>query len=232
VRDPGDDLKRLEPYLPAFRAAAQAEGEELELVGAICLRETEAGWARGYDRPGSHLGRGDPGVREWTPERAAATPWVEVLGPGVKKPGRVRVRPADGRGWGAMLFQFDLAGPYAHLPRGNPEATPLEQARWACGVLKDARRELVAEFGSAFASSPVYEAAVVASYNAGSPAVVRCVRRGLHPDHATTDSPDADLEGDYASDVLRRRETLRALLASGPVGPAPIPEPKPIRRGG
>lgn len=181
--DPGDDLKRLAPYLGDIREACALEGEEVALICAIGLRETLMGWARGYSPKGSHLGRGD-----------------------------------GGHGFG--LFQIDDRGPYKHLPRECPEATPLLQARWACAVLRDAGLELVRALGTDFALSSLYEAARVASYNAGSPAVVRCIRAGFHPDHATADGADADREGDYASDVLRRRDALRLAL---PPGPAPLP---------
>jgi hypothetical protein len=106
------------------------------------------------------------------------------------------------------------------------------QARWACAALQDARRELVATLGRAFASSPLFEVATVCCFNAGSPAVVRAIRAGRHPDHATTDGADADRKGDYGSDVLRRRDALRAVLAGAePVPPRPIPEPTPRRSG-
>jgi hypothetical protein len=190
--DPGDDLKRCEPYLADIREACLLEGEEPALICGIGLRETLMGWARGYEPKGSHLGRGD-----------------------------------GGHGFG--LFQIDDRGPYAHLHRECPEASPMLQARWACSVLRDARLELVAALGSAFDRNALFEVATVACYNAGSPAVVRAIRRGQHPDHATTDGADADREGDYGSDVLRRRDTLRALLAGAePVPPRPLPEFSPV----
>jgi hypothetical protein len=192
LRDPGDDLLRLEPYLADFREAALLEGEDVALIAAICLRETLAGWARGYEPKGSSNGRGD-----------------------------------GGHGFG--LLQIDDRGPYRHLPKECPEASPMLQARWACAVLRDARLELVAALGADFERAPVYEAATVACYNAGSPAVIRCLRRGQHPDHATTDGADADRDGDYASDVLRRRDVVRALLAGlEPVPPRPLPDFSPV----
>lgn len=100
-------------------------------------------------------------------------------------------------GHGMGLFQIDDRGPYGYLPREAPQATPYLQARWACWVLKDARDEL-----AAFRALPVYEAAWIAAYNAGSPAVKRVLREKRHPDHATTGR-------DYGSDVLRRRDELR-----------------------
>jgi hypothetical protein len=190
AKDPGTDLERLEPYLADFREAALLEGEDVALIAAMCLRETLAGWARGYEPKGSPHGRGD-------------------------------------NGHGYFLFQFDDRGPYARLPRECPEATPMLQARWACAALQDARRELVAALGPAFERNPLFEVATVCCFNAGSPAVVRAIRAGRHPDHATTDGADADREGDYGSDVLRRRDAIRALLAGAePVPPAAVPPPE------
>jgi hypothetical protein len=190
--DPGDDLKRCDPYLEDIREACLLEGEDGALICAIGLRETLMGWARGYEPKGSPNGRGD-----------------------------------GGHGFG--LFQIDDRGPYRHLPLECPEASPMLQARWACAVLRDARQELVAALGHAFERNPLAEVAAVCCYNAGSPAVVRAIRAGRHPDHATTDGADADREGDYGSDVLRRRDTLRALLAGlEPVPPAPLPDFSPV----
>jgi hypothetical protein len=59
--DPRDDLARLAPYLADLAEAALLEGEDTALLAAICLRETWAGWAPGYEPKGSHLGRGDHG---------------------------------------------------------------------------------------------------------------------------------------------------------------------------
>lgn len=101
----------------------------------------------------------------------------------------------SGHGFG--LFQIDDRGPYAYLPHEAPEATPYLQARWACAVLADARAEL-----ARYRTMPVFEAAVLCAYNAGSPRVARCLREGRHPDHATTG-------GDYGSDVMARRDRLR-----------------------
>lgn len=182
--DPGTDLGRLAPYLGEFQEAALLEGEDTALLAAICLRETAAGWAKGYEPKGSHLGRGD-----------------------------------GGHGFG--LFQIDDRGPYRHLPLECPEATPFLHARWACAVLADARRELVEALGADFAENPAFEVSVICSYNAGSPAVVRMIRRGKHPDHATADGADADHEGDYGSSVLAIRARLRAAYPT--VFPAPRP---------
>ena len=57
--DPRDDLKRLEPWMPAIALAAQECGVRRSVLAGMCLRETLASWAPGYTRPGSHLGWGD-----------------------------------------------------------------------------------------------------------------------------------------------------------------------------
>lgn len=57
--DPRDDLKRLEPWLPAIRDAAAEFALRRSVLAAMCLRETLASWAPGYTRKGSHLGWGD-----------------------------------------------------------------------------------------------------------------------------------------------------------------------------
>lgn len=186
MTDPRDDLARLAPYLDDFCEAALLEGEDTALLAAICLRETHAGWARGYEPKGSPHGRGD-----------------------------------HGHGFG--LFQIDDRGPYRHLPTECPEASPFLQARWACHVLRDARRELGAALGPAFADSPLFEVATICCYNAGSPAVVRQIRRGRHPDHATADGPDTDHDGDYGSGVIDGRDALRRKY--------PDRFPPPIKRG-
>lgn len=54
-------LKRLVPYLDEFAEACLREGFDTALISAVCLRETEAGWAPGYSPKGTHLGRGDSG---------------------------------------------------------------------------------------------------------------------------------------------------------------------------
>jgi hypothetical protein len=115
--------------------------------------------------------------------------------PGYAPKGSHVGRGDHGHGFG--LFQIDNRGPYAFLPREAPDATPYLQARWACFVLGDARAEL-----ARFRLLPVFEAAVLCAYNAGSPAVRKALLAGQHPDHATTG-------GDYGSDVLRRRDLLR-----------------------
>ncbi len=120
-------------------------------------------------------------------------------------PGALRHLGRGDHGHGFGLFQIDDRGPYAYLPREAPSATPYLQARWACWVLAEARHEL-----AAWRALPVFEVATICAYNAGSPAVIRCLRENRHPDHATADGPDLDHEGDYGSDVLRRRDELRA----------------------
>lgn len=192
--DPGSDLGRLAPYLGEIREACALEGRELALLAALCLRETEAGWARPYHPKGTHLGRGD-----------------------------------GGHGFG--LFQIDDRGPYAHLPREAPEATPYLQCRWACWVLADAERELVAALGAGFARLPLFEVAVVCAYNAGSPRVAQAIRQGRHPDHVTADGPDQDRDGDYGSSVLAIRDRIRDALAE-PLPPAPVPVAVPVPHGG
>jgi hypothetical protein len=105
-------------------------------------------------------------------------------------------RGDGGHGFG--LFQIDDRGPYKHLPVEAPEASPELQARWACWVLRDARREL-----AEFKGRVLFERAVLCAYNAGSPAVARAMHIGVNPDMVT-------IGADYGSDVQRRRDNLRA----------------------
>lgn len=153
--------------------------------------------------------------------------------PGYHPKGSIHGRGDGGHGSGP--YQFDDRGPYAYLPREAPQATAYLQSRWVCWALADAERELVAALGPAFARTPLFEVAVVCCFNAGSPAVVRCIRAGRHPDHATADGPDADHEGDYGSSVLAIRDRIRvgvqALLA-GPLPPAEVPEAELVAFGG
>ncbi len=100
----------------------------------------------------------------------------------------------SGHGFG--LFQIDNRGPYAHLPKECPDASAFLQARWACWVLKDARRDLVHFRGSAY-----FERAVLSTYNAGAPAVRRALLMGHDPDRVTT-------RQNYGADVLFRRDRL------------------------
>jgi hypothetical protein len=121
-------------------------------------------------------------------------------------------------GHGRMLFQFDDRGPWSHLPRECPEATPFLQARWACHVLDCNRKNL-----SDFAGHPLYERAVVAAYNAFSfPVAAYAARRdrdpvrkalvlGHDPDHVTTPGGyHRPRRGDYGAHVLAIRDRLRA----------------------
>ncbi len=59
MTDPKDDLKRLDPYLPAILSAADAAGIRRSVLGAVALRESWAGWA--LAPRGTHLGWGDSG---------------------------------------------------------------------------------------------------------------------------------------------------------------------------
>ncbi len=153
--------------------------------------------------------------------------------PGYAPKGSIHGRGDHGHGFGP--YQFDDRGPYAHLVRECPEATLYLQTRWVATALADARQELAAALGGAFMRSALAEVATVCCFNAGSPAVVRAIRRGQHPDHATADGPDADKDGDYGSSVLIIRDRIRvevqALLA-GPLPTAKVPEAKPVAPGG
>lgn len=115
--------------------------------------------------------------------------------PGYAPKGSHLGRGDHGHGFG--LFQIDDRGPYKHWPKECPEATPLLQARWACWVLRDARKEL-----SELAGLNVYMTAVLCAYNAGSPRVLRACRIGADPNLVTASK-------NYGSDVLRRRDLLR-----------------------
>jgi hypothetical protein len=125
--------------------------------------------------------------------------------PGYRPKGSYIGRGDGGHGFG--LFQMDDRGPYGHLPRECPEATPFLQARWACQVLKDARRDL-----ADFKDHPLHERAVVARYNASLKRIREALVLGHDPDHVTTGK-------DYGADVLRRRDWLRATY------PARFPKP-------
>ncbi len=57
--DPVDDLRRLEPWLPAIVRAADEVSIRRSILAGTCLRETLGSWARGYTRQGTHLGWGD-----------------------------------------------------------------------------------------------------------------------------------------------------------------------------
>lgn len=86
--DPKDDLRRLEPYLADLRQAAQEEGLPPQIVAAICLRESLAGWA--LTPKGTHLGFGDNGhgwglmqcdLRTWEPALRGLVPGVDLATP-------------------------------------------------------------------------------------------------------------------------------------------------------
>lgn len=218
AQDPRDDYLRLEPYLPEMHDACMIEGEDVALVAGVVLRECLAGWGAGYDPKGTHVGTGDRGARVWSAARLERDrELVKVVGevrveePG--KPGvlatRYKVVPRDERGWGRFLVQIDWVGPYGHLARECPAPEPFLQFRWGCWVLRDARKELLGHLGQAFARDPLFEVAAICSYNAGSAAVARAIKAGRHPDLATTDGADEDKDGDYGSDVMRRRDRLR-----------------------
>jgi hypothetical protein len=55
------DLRRLYPWISAIREAAITWQEDPFLLAAICLRESGAGWAPGYEPPGVCDGWGDRG---------------------------------------------------------------------------------------------------------------------------------------------------------------------------
>lgn len=127
--------------------------------------------------------------------------------PGYQPKGSHLGKGDGGHGWG--LFQMDDRGPYAKWPREAPEASPYLQARWACMVLTDARRELVR-----FAHHPRYLEACLCAYNAGSRRVAWALDRDQDPNAVTSG-------GDYGRDVLRRRDQLRARYPSTFPPPAP-----------
>jgi hypothetical protein len=88
--DPKDDLKRLEPYLPDLRTAAEEEGVRLQVLCAVGSRETWFGWAPGYTPRGTHLGFGDRGygfglfqadLRTWEPALRGLIPGIDLSTP-------------------------------------------------------------------------------------------------------------------------------------------------------
>lgn len=117
--------------------------------------------------------------------------------PGYRPKGSYLGHGDGGHGFG--LFQMDDRGPYKHLPRECPEATPFLQARWACQVLRDARVEL-----AEFRGLAVFEVATICRYNASLASVTRALRVGVDPNLATTGH-------NYGADVLRRRDLLRTV---------------------
>jgi hypothetical protein len=81
-QDPGTELARLAPYLPDIRQAAAEEGVQPQILAAVCLRESLAGWAL---TPRGHLGFGDKGygwglgqadLRTWEPALRGLMPGV------------------------------------------------------------------------------------------------------------------------------------------------------------
>jgi hypothetical protein len=128
--------------------------------------------------------------------------------PGYTPKGSYLGRGDGGHGWG--LLQIDDRGPYAHLPKECPEATPMLQARWACSVLRDARKYL-----AEFKPHPLWERGCVAAYNAGAPKIAKVLAR-WHPGMPLEGHPELDPDlcttgKNYGADVLRRRDLLRAV---------------------
>ncbi len=126
-------------------------------------------------------------------------------------PGAPRHLGRGDGGHGFGLFQIDDRGPYAHLPREAPEATPHQQARWACTVLRDARQGL-----RDLSLHPMHDRAVISVYNAGLTRVRNALLLGHDPDSVTTPGGFYKVQsgqarpGDYGADVLHRRDELRA----------------------
>lgn len=121
------------------------------------------------------------------------------------------------RGHGRMLFQFDDRGPWFHLVRECPEATPMLQARWVCHILACNRANL-----SDFREHPLYERATLAAYNAFSfptnkyaarkdkDPIRRALVLGHDPDHVTSAGGfHRPRRGDYGAHVLSIRDQLR-----------------------
>ncbi len=86
--DPRDDLARLAPYLADIRQAAQEEQLRPQLLAALCLRESLAGWA--LTPRGTHLGFGDGGHgwglfqcddRTWESAMLGFVPGVDLTTP-------------------------------------------------------------------------------------------------------------------------------------------------------
>lgn len=210
VVDPGDDFRRAEPYLADISEAALAMGEgqprdglaiNVPLVVGVFSRESAFGWARPYRPKGDLMGSGDWSPRErtraWVDEQRGAVKIVAALAGG-----KVRVMPADGKGWGRGFPQIDVVGPFRHLIPPPGEGWPFDaQARALIRVLQVARDEL-----AEFQYLPVFEQAVLCRYNAALDRVVRCLRLGLNPDLATTEGDSG--RPDYGSDVQHRRDAL------------------------
>lgn len=113
-------------------------------------------------------------------------------------------------GWGDKgfafgLFQIDRRWHDA-FTSSEHAADPFEQARYACILLGEARRQFKRS-GGRFVSPHLVERATVAAYNAGFGAVFHAVDAGRDPDSPTTGH-------DYSRDVLRRAEVLRGEFPS------------------
>lgn len=208
----------LAPFLADLDMALRALGElevrdglriDVPLLGAIALRESEAGLM--LVPRGDPCGTGDATPREWTPERLAgcASLVKQVVGRKAARPGRVLVVPADGGGWGRGIFQADLVGEHTRgrIPKLGEPWPVFEQAKLAIEVIQRAREEL-----AEFRGRPIFPKAVACRYNAGLPYVLAALRAGHDPDTVTTPGPSR--RPDYGSDVLARRA---ALIASDPV---------------
>jgi hypothetical protein len=218
----GTDLERLGPYLPAFAEGALlfagahwTPPEDVALLAAICLRETEAGWAPGYRPQRSPDGTGDwcARVGHWTrkggvlvledADKVRAAGFALPKKKGQILPGPYAI-PADREGWGRALFQIDALGDFADLVM--PAPWPVErQAAAACAQLHLARQQLM-EAGIA-TTHPLFLRCVVARYNTSLERVLAGLAAG-DPDISTTIGPSG--KPDYSRDVLGRRDALRA----------------------
>jgi hypothetical protein len=205
----------VEPYLDLINEGsliyATAHGtppEQVDLLAAICLRESLAGRAL---RPQTPDGTGDWTVRTggWTKrmgvrsisDTRASREWLRENGWSIPRregqtvPGPYAI-PLDGRGWGRGLFQLDALGDQRDLIAPAPWAVEY-QATAACAQLALAREQL-----EPYKGHPLYASAVVARYNAS----LDRVRAGLlagNPDIGTTG-------GDYSRDVESLRLGVRA----------------------
>ncbi len=110
-------------------------------------------------------------------------------------------------GHGHGYWQVDDRGAYAYLIEPAPWAIA-RQARAACLVLADARRDL-----AEFRKDPLFERAVVCRYNASLAHVRDAMRAHRDPDSVTTAGPSK--KPDYGSDVLWVRDRLAELRGDG-----------------